>query len=440
MVEDIMEVFMDDFLVVGNSFDECLMNLRRVLKRYMETNLVLNWEKYHFLVHEGIVLGHLVSSKVIEVDRAKVDIIEKLPLPTSVKVIRSFLGYADFYRRFSKYFSKIDNPLCKLLGKDQPFVFFDDCLVAFEEFKKRMVYAPIIVAPDWEQPFEMICDASDYAVEAACDECQRMGNISHRHEMPVNPIQEVVIGFLRKNIFIRFGTPRAIISDGGTHFCNRAFTKLLEKYGVRHKVATLYHPQTSGQVEVSNKEIKSVLTKTVSVTRTDWARKLDDALWAYNTAFKALIGMSPYKLVFGKEFHLPMELKHKVLWALRQLNFNMEAVDSSRVIKLHELNEFRYHAFESIRLYKERMKKMMHDKHILERNFKPGDVVLLYNSRFKLFWGKMKYRWSGPFRVVQIFPSGAVEIESEDGMNRFRINGQRLKHHFAIKMRKRLCR
>ncbi|XP_070003368.1 uncharacterized protein [Nicotiana sylvestris] len=164
MVEDIMEVFMDDFSVVENSLDECLINLTRVLKRCIETNLVLNWEKCHFMVQEGIVLGHRVSSKGIEVDCAKVDVIAKLPPPTSVKAIRSFLRHAGFYRRFIRDFSKISNPLCKLLEKDHPFLFSDDRRVAFEELKKRLVTTPIIVAPDWEQPFELICDASDYAV------------------------------------------------------------------------------------------------------------------------------------------------------------------------------------------------------------------------------------------------------------------------------------
>jgi len=123
MVEYIIEVFMDDFSVVGDSFEDCLHNLRRVLKSCVETNLVLNWEKCHFIVQEGIVLGHRVSSKGIEVDHAKVEVIEKFPPPTSVKEVRSFLGNAGFYRRFLKDFSKISNPLCKLLEKDHSFVF-----------------------------------------------------------------------------------------------------------------------------------------------------------------------------------------------------------------------------------------------------------------------------------------------------------------------------
>ncbi|KAK1698915.1 hypothetical protein QYE76_015612 [Lolium multiflorum] len=166
-VEVLCEVFMDDFSVYGNSFDNCLRNLDKVLQRCEETNLVLNWEKCHFMVNEGIVLGHKISERGIEVDRANVEaIIEKMPYPRDVKGIRSVLGHAGFYRRFIKDFSKISNPLTNLLQKDVPFIFDDDCKEAFETLKKALTTAPIVEPPDWNLPFEIMCDASDFAVGA----------------------------------------------------------------------------------------------------------------------------------------------------------------------------------------------------------------------------------------------------------------------------------
>ncbi|KAK1561271.1 hypothetical protein QYE76_000107 [Lolium multiflorum] len=161
---EIVEVFMVDFSVYGTSFDNCLHNLDKVLQRCEETNLVLNWEKCHFMVNEGIVLGHKISERGIEVDRAKVEAIEKMPYPSDVKGIRSILGHAGFYRRFIKDFSKILKPLTNLLQKDVPFVFDDDCKEAFETSKKALTTTPIVQPPDWNLPFEIICDASDFAV------------------------------------------------------------------------------------------------------------------------------------------------------------------------------------------------------------------------------------------------------------------------------------
>ncbi|WVZ85119.1 hypothetical protein U9M48_032073 [Paspalum notatum var. saurae] len=159
-IENIMEVFMDDFLVYGKSFDQCLENLEKVLQRCKEVDLVLNWEKMPFHGQRRI------SKRGIEVDRAKIEVIEQLPPPTNIKAIRSFLGHAGFYRRFIKNFSHIARPLTNLLAKDAPFMFDEECLEAFHKLKEALVTAPIIQPPDWNKPFEIMCDASDYVVGA----------------------------------------------------------------------------------------------------------------------------------------------------------------------------------------------------------------------------------------------------------------------------------
>ncbi|CAL1412644.1 unnamed protein product [Linum trigynum] len=179
LVGEIMEVFMDDFSVYGDSFSHCLHNLELVLKRCEETNLALSWEKCHFMVREGIVLGHKISKQGIEVDRAKIETISKLPPPISVKGIRSFLGHAGFYRRFIKDFSKIALPLTKLLEKDAPFQFTPECTAAFETLKEKLTHAPIMVTPDWSLPFELMCDASDYAAGAV------LGQRREKHFQPI---------------------------------------------------------------------------------------------------------------------------------------------------------------------------------------------------------------------------------------------------------------
>ncbi|WVZ85111.1 LOW QUALITY PROTEIN: hypothetical protein U9M48_032066 [Paspalum notatum var. saurae] len=137
-IENIMEVFMDDFSVYGKSFDQCLKNLEKVLQRSKEVDLVLNWEKCHFMVRGGIVLGHRISERGIEVGRAKIEVIEQLPPPTNIKAIRSFLGHTGFYRRFIKNFSHIARPLTNLLAKDAPFVFDEECLEAFHKLKEAL--------------------------------------------------------------------------------------------------------------------------------------------------------------------------------------------------------------------------------------------------------------------------------------------------------------
>src|ERR1044071_4488773 len=176
-IEHFNEVFMDDFTVHGDSFDACLNHLTLVLKRCEDTNLVLNSEKCHFMVNQGIVLGHIVSSMGIEVDKAKIDIIQSLPYPTNVREVRSFLGHVGFYRRFIKDFSKISSPLCELLKKEVTFELTDGYKQAFDTLKSHLTNAPTIKAPEWSIPFEIMCDVSDYAVGAVLG--QKNGRAMH---------------------------------------------------------------------------------------------------------------------------------------------------------------------------------------------------------------------------------------------------------------------
>ena len=159
--------------------------------------------------------------------------------------------------------------------------------------------------------------------------------------------------------------------DGGTHFYNKLVDKVLQNYGVRHQTSLAYHPQANGQVEVSNHELKSILQKTVNSSRKDWSKKIDDALWAYRTAFKTPLGMSLFRLVYGKACHLPVELERRAYWVTRRLNMDRKLAGEKQLVQLNELDEFRNEAYENARIYKEKI-KAWHDKHIMRKEFAPG--------------------------------------------------------------------
>ncbi|GJT80174.1 reverse transcriptase domain-containing protein [Tanacetum coccineum] len=209
---------------------------------------------------------------------------------------------------------------------------------------------------------------------------------------------------------------------------NDARVVVMLKYGVTHRLSTAYHPQTSGQVEVSNRGLKRILERSIGENCTSWSDKLDDALWAFRTANKTPIGCTPYKLVYGIACHLPIKLEHKAYWALKHTNFDIKTAGDHRKVQLNELNELRDHAYENSLIYKEKTKRI-HDSKIKNRVFNVGDRVLLFNSRLKIFSGKLKTRWSGPFTVTQVFPYGTVDYPKTPGPI-FKVNVHRLKHYF----------
>nr|GEW15322.1 reverse transcriptase domain-containing protein [Tanacetum cinerariifolium] len=468
-------------ILMKDDFKPAVQHQRRV-------NPKIHEEKSHFTVKEGIVLGHKISKNEIEVDKAKVDVITKLTHPTTVKA----------------------RPMTRLLEKDTPFFFSKKSIKAFQTLKRKLTEAPILVSPDWDLPFELMCDASDFAIGAVLGQrktkhfqpihyaSKTMTDAQAHYTMTEKELLVVVYAFekfwpylvLSKSIvytdhsalkylfnkqdakprllcwvlllqkfnftirdkkgaeklaadhlsrlenhhqsvldkkkinetflletlnmvsfrgdsstswfadFANYHAENFVVKGVSSQQKNKFFKDVKHYFWddpflfkicadqvirrVTPRLATAYHPQTSGQVKVSNHGLKRILERTVGENRASWLDKLDDAFWAFRTAFKTPIGCTLYKLVYGKTCHLPIELEHKAYWALKHCNYDLLTVGDHRKVQLNELNKLHDHAYENSLIYKEKT-KMIHDSKIKDRVFNVGNRVLLFNSRLKIF-------------------------------------------------------
>nr|GEZ74245.1 reverse transcriptase domain-containing protein [Tanacetum cinerariifolium] len=410
VTEQTMEVFMDDFLVFGNSFSTCLTNLEKMLKRCEDTKLALNWEKSHFMVKEGIVLGNKISKKGIEVDKAKIEVISKLPHPTTVKGIRCFLGHAGFYRRFIKDFSKISRPMTHLLEKKSPFIFSNECIQAFRTLKDKLTEAPILIAPNWDQPFELMCDASDFAVGAV------LGQRVEKYFRPIHYASKTM-NQAETNYTTTEKEMLAVVY---------AFEKFRSYFIMKKSI--VYTDHSALKYLFSKKDVKARLFCWILLLQ-EFDFKVIDTRGAENYATDHLSRLeNPYENIFDpKEINetFPLESLNKIA---HQDKTGQEAIDilnachSGPTRGHYKANYTAKNVF-----YLERTKKL-HDAKIKNRIFNVGDQVLLFNSRLKIFSGKLKSRWSGPFTIFEIYPYELAKLTHLDGSN-FKVNCHHLKHY-----------
>ncbi|GJY40844.1 reverse transcriptase domain-containing protein [Tanacetum coccineum] len=419
---------------------------------------------------------------------------------------------------------KVNGEIVKLLDSgliypisDSPWDSIEDFKKAFNILKEKLTTAPIIISPDWNIPFELICDASDFAVGAVLGK-RVDGNFKpiYYASKTLNKAQEHYTTTKKELLAYLFSKPDAKprlirwvlllqgfnieIRDkkGAENFAadhlsrlenpnievldenkiadefpdehlmmlkaemkNREpcdnimrrceagneITEILAHYhsgptrghhsasitGKKVYEAGFYWPtifsDAKDYIEVTNRAIKRILERSVGYNPRDWSKKLDDTLWAFRTAFKTPTGCTPFRLVYAKACHLPVEIEHKAYWAVKQCNLDLTLAGKDRLMQLNELSELRDGAYKNTKIYKERTKKW-HDSRIRgDKNFKVGDKVLLYNSCLKMYPGKLKSKWYGPNIVKTVYPYEAIEITDKNGVS-FKVNGHRLKKYY----------
>ena len=240
-----------------------------------------------------------------------------------------------------------------------------------------------------------------------------------------------VAKFLYEDIITRFGYPLELVSDRGSHFLNETIQELTDLYKIKHRKSTPYYPRANGQVEVTNRILGTILTKTVADNRRDWDERLFEALWAYRTTFKVTTQNTPFTLVYGTEAIFPIKKEVPTLRVALESRLGDKESLATLLTELVKLDEIRMFALQSLEAMQQR-RKTWHDRHIKIRQFKKDDQVLVYDSCYYKFLGKLQTRWLGPFKVLEVFDNGSLTIQDlEDTITPFRVNGLRVKHYFS---------
>nr|GEU79360.1 DNA-directed DNA polymerase [Tanacetum cinerariifolium] len=396
-----------------NAPGTCLSHLERMLKRCEDTNLCLNWEKSHFMVKEGIVLGHKISKKGIKVDNAKVDVITKLPHPTTVK----------------------------------------ECVVAFQTLKIKLTEALILIAPDWDMPFELMCDASDFAIGAVLEQRQDKHFRPTHYASKTMTEAESNYTMTKKNVSSGF-TFKVIDTKGAENLAADHLSRLenphqnvLDPKEINESfpletlnlVSTRGNQSTPRFANFANYHARNFIVKGMSSQQKSiFFKDVKHYFWDDPNLFKNCDDQVIRRRVSGEEAIEILKACHygpsgghhaQGILALKHANFDLKTAGDHRKIQINELNELRDQAYKNSLIYKEKI-KIFHDSKIKNRVFNIGDRVLLFNSRLKIFFCKLKSHWSGPFKISQVYPYGTVKLSQPDGPN-FKVNGHRLKHYFG---------